>query len=183
MLSIHRYISCWPLSSHLRGNLRRSLYSTDFHRLHLSGWEPFRNGTDQVCCEGIEAVARAVKSLRTYYYNLCVQRHPKFRPPSSTYPSTSRLRLRGSLEFKIRIFFEQKPNYHGSLFIAEYGRKPVLVKFCESYGEAAHRVLAAAGLAPALRYCSQIVGGAFMVIMDLIDGPDAGRAFNLPPRC
>jgi hypothetical protein len=130
-----------------------------------------------------EAIARAVKSLRTYYYNLCVQKHPKFRPPSPTYPSTSRLRLRGSLVFKTRVFFEQKPNHHGSLFVAEYGRIPVLVKFCESYGEAAHRVLAAAGLAPALRYCSQIVGGAFMVIMDLIDGPDAGQAFtgNLPP--
>jgi hypothetical protein len=131
-----------------------------------------------------EAIARAVKSLRSYYYNLCVQKHSKFRPPSPTYHSNSRLRLRGSLDFKTRVFFEQKPNYHGSLFVAEHGRIPVLVKFCESYGEAAHRLLAAAGLAPALRYCSRIVGGAFMVIMDLIDGPDAGRAFepgDLPP--
>jgi hypothetical protein len=131
-----------------------------------------------------EAVARAVMSLRSYYYNLCVQKHPKFRPPSPTYPSNLRLRLRGSLDFKTRVFSEQKPNYHGSLFVAEYGRIPVLVKFCESYGEAAHRLLAAAGLAPTLRYCSRIVGGAFMVIMDLIDGPDAGRAFepgDLPP--
>ena len=57
-----RNVSCCPCivislaGSYLRisgGNLRRSLYSTDLHRLHLSGWEPFRNGTDQVCCEGI----------------------------------------------------------------------------------------------------------------------------------
>ena len=125
-----------------------------------------------------EAIARAVKSLRSYYYNLCVQKHSKFRPPSPTYHSNSRLRLRGSLDFKTRVFFEQKPNYHGSLFVAEHGRIPVLVKFCESYGEAAHKLLAAAGLALALRYCSRIVAGAFMVIMDLIDGPDADRAFE-----
>jgi hypothetical protein len=131
-----------------------------------------------------EAAARAVKSLRLYYYNLCVQKLPKFRPPSPTYPPNSPLRLRGVLEFKTRVLFGQKPNYHGSLFVADYGRLPVLVKFCESYGEAAHRVLAAAGLAPALRYCSQIVGGTFMVIMDLTDGPDAHQAFkydDLPP--
>ena len=151
--------------------------------IYLCG-NPFEMERIQYAAKVFEAVARAVKSLRLFYYNLCVQKHPKFRSPSPTYPSNSPLRLRGSLEFKTRIFFEQKPNYHGSLFVAEYGRIPVLVKFCESYGEAAHRILAAAGLAPPLRYCSQIVGGAFMVIMDLIDGPDADGAFqhgDLPP--
>ena len=131
-----------------------------------------------------EAVARAVKSLRLYYYNLRVQEHPKFCPPSPTYSPNSPLRLRGILEFKGRVSFEQKPNFHGSLFFAQYGRIAVLVKFCESYGETAHRILAAAGLAPELRYCSQIVVDAFMVMMDLIDGPDAHQKFkhsDLPP--
>jgi hypothetical protein len=131
-----------------------------------------------------EAVARAVKSLRAYYYNLCVQKDPKFLPPSPTYSPNSPLRLRKILEFRCRLFFGQKPNYQGSLFFAEYGRIPVLVKFCESYGEAAHRLLAAAGLAPELRYCARVVGGAFMVIMDLVDGPDAHQEFKhggLPP--
>ncbi len=125
-----------------------------------------------------EAVARAVKSLRLYYFNLRVQKQPKFRPPSPTYSPNSPLRLPGILEFKSRVFFEQKPNFHGSLFVAEYGRIPVLVKFCESYGEAAHRVLAEAGLAPALRYCSRVVGGTFMAMMDLIDGLDAHQVFQ-----
>jgi hypothetical protein len=148
------------------------------------GGNPFEMEQIKYVAKVFEAAARAVKSLRLYYYNLCVQKLPKFRPPSPTYPSNSPLRLRGVLEFKTRVLFGQKSNYHGSLFVADYGRLPVLVKFCESYGEAAHRVLAAAGLAPALRYCSQIVGGTFMVIMDLIDGPDAHQAFkydDLPP--
>jgi hypothetical protein len=142
------------------------------------GGSPFEMEQIKYVAKVFEAVARAVKSLKLYYYNLCVQKQPKFRPPSPTYLSNSRLRLRGALSFKTRIFSEQKSNYHGSLFVAEYGRLPVLVKFCESYGEDAHRVLVAAGLAPALRYCSQIVGGAFMVMMDLIDGPDASQAFK-----
>ena len=148
---------------------------TDY--IYLGG-NPFEMEHIKYFAKVFEAVARAVNSLRLYYYNLCVQKHPKFRPPSPTYPSSSPLRLCGALEFKVRIFLEEKPNYQGSLFIAEYGRIPVLVKFCESYGEAAHRVLAAAGLAPALRYCSQLVGGAFMVMMDLIDGPDAHQVFK-----
>ena len=74
------------------------------------------------------------------------------------------------------MLFKQKSDYHGSLFVANYGRIPILVKFCESCGEAAHRVLASAGLAPALRYCSRVVGGTFMVMMDLINGTDACQA-------
>jgi hypothetical protein len=148
------------------------------------GGNPFEMEQIKYVAKVFEAVARAVKSLRLYYCNLCVQKHLKFRSPSPTYPSDSPLRLRGSLEFKGRVLFEEKPYYHGSLFVANYGRIPVLVKFCESYGEAAHRVLASAGLAPALRYCSRVVGGAFMVMMDLIDGTDAYRTSehdDIPP--
>ena len=148
------------------------------------GRNPFEMEQIKYVAKVFEAVARAVKSLRLYYYNLRVQEHPKFRAPSPTYSPNSPLRLRGVLEFKGRVSFEQKPYFHGSLFFAQYGRIAVLVKFCESYGETAHRILAAAGLAPELRYCSQIVGGAFMVMMDLIDGPDAHQKFkhsDLPP--
>ncbi|KAI0270891.1 hypothetical protein BGY98DRAFT_1009087 [Russula aff. rugulosa BPL654] len=118
------------------------------------GGNPFEMEQIKYVAKVFEAVARA---------NLRVQEHPKFCPPSPTYSPNSPLRLRGILEFKGRVSFEQKPNFHGSLFFAQYGRIAVIVKFCESYGEAAHRILAAEGLAPELRYCSQIVGGAFMM--------------------
>jgi hypothetical protein len=64
-------------------------------------------------------------------------------------------------------------NYRQSLFLAEYEGKTVIVKFCERYCEVAHRVLSAAGLAPTLYYCSQLVGGVFMVVMDLVHGRHA----------
>jgi hypothetical protein len=129
-----------------------------------------------------EAVARAVKSLRGYYYDLRVRKQPEFRSPSPTYLPNSP--LIGDLEFKSRVLFEEKPDYRRSLFQANYGGNPVLVKFCETYSEYAHRTLAAAGLAPTLHYCSQIFGGAFMVVMDLVHGRDAYHEFkhrSLPP--
>jgi hypothetical protein len=129
-----------------------------------------------------EAVARAVKSLRGYYYNLRVQKEPEFRPPSPTYLPNSP--LIGDLEFKSRVLFEEKANYRRSLFYANYGGKPVLVKFCETYSESAHRTLAAESLAPAIHYCCEVLGGAFMAVMDLVQGRDAYHEFKhreLPP--
>lgn len=129
-----------------------------------------------------EAVARAVKSLRGYYYNLRIRNQLEFRPPSPTYLPNSP--LNEHLEFTSRVLFEEKANYRRSLFYANYGGKPVLVKFCEAYSEIAHRTLAAEGLAPAIHYCSQIFGGTFMVVMDIVQGRDAHQEFkhrDLPP--
>jgi hypothetical protein len=142
------------------------------------GGNPFEKEQTKYVAKVFEAVARAVKLLWHTTTNLCVQKDPKFLPPSPSYSPNSPPRLRKILESKSRLFFEQKPNFHRSLFFAKYGRIPVLVKFCESYGKAAHRLLAAAGLAPELRYCARIVGGAFMVIINLIDGPDARQEFK-----
>ena len=67
--------------------------------------------------------------------------------------------------------YERGPrdSYRRSPFLAEYG-KTVVVKFCERYGEDAHRALADAGLTPRLHYCSKVVGGVYMVVMDFGDG-------------
>jgi hypothetical protein len=51
----------------------------------------------------------------------------------------------------------------------------VVVKFADTYSERAHRVLAAAGLAPRLHHCKRIEGGQIMVVMDLIDGYPATK--------
>jgi RIO-like serine/threonine protein kinase len=91
----------------------------------------------------------------------------------------------GSLTFRDRVDFhrlnsdgESSSNYRRTIFLAEYEEKTVLVKFCERYGEAAHRTLAAEGLAPKLHFCSLIMGDMFMVVIDLVDGRDAYREFR-----
>ncbi|KAI0054827.1 hypothetical protein BV25DRAFT_1816451, partial [Artomyces pyxidatus] len=51
-------------------------------------------------------------------------------------------------------------------------------KFCESYCADAHRLLAEAGLAPALHLCTAVVGGFQMVVMDYVEGETAYRRFR-----
>ncbi|KAI0042545.1 hypothetical protein FA95DRAFT_1598422 [Auriscalpium vulgare] len=67
-------------------------------------------------------------------------------------------------------------NYVRSLFSAKLGDKPVIVKICERYGEKAHRLLAANGLAPHLHYCVELMGWGKMVVMDEVTGRDASVA-------
>jgi hypothetical protein len=148
--------------------------------IYLDG-NPFEIKQIKYVAKVFEAVARAVKSLKGYYYDLRVRKEPEFRSPSPTYLPNSP--LIGDLEFNSRVLFEEKANYRRSLFHANYGGKAVFVKFCETYSDTAHGILAAKDLAPAIHYCSQI-WGAFMAIMDLVQGRDAYHEFkhrDLPP--
>ncbi|KAF9552688.1 hypothetical protein CPC08DRAFT_714403 [Agrocybe pediades] len=55
----------------------------------------------------------------------------------------------------------------------------VVVKLASRYNANAHKLLADAGFAPALYFCEEVVGGAFMVVMEWVDAkPLAGR---IPP--
>ncbi len=169
MTLAYHYISCRSLSPNLRGDLRRSLYSPAFTSYIYLGGNPFVIKQIKYVAKVFEAVARAVKSLRGYYYHLRVRNQPDFRSPSPTYLPNSP--LVGDLKFKSCVLFEGKADYHRLLFHANYDDKPVLVKFCET-------MLAAAGLAPASHYCSQILGGTFMVVMDQIQSRDACHEFE-----
>ncbi|TFY76130.1 hypothetical protein EWM64_g7885 [Hericium alpestre] len=75
-------------------------------------------------------------------------------------------------------------NDRHSLFGANFDGKPVLVKFCETYHERAHRILADGGFSPKLHFCAEISGQVLMVVMDLFEGRDAHHQFvdkDLPP--
>jgi hypothetical protein len=86
----------------------------------------------------------------------------------------------GSLNFKGWFNFDGRcsSDYHRTSFIAEYDRKPVLVKFCGRYSEDAHKLVTDVGLAPALHFCLLITGDIFMVVMDLVVGQDAYHEFE-----
>ena len=77
----------------------------------------------------------------------------------------------------------QADHYH--LYEAKYGDTNALVKFCETYSEDAHRLLADKGLAPELYYYGELRGGMKMVIMAYdSDATNAHYAFkgqDLPP--
>ena len=56
------------------------------------------------------------------------------------------------------------------------GATEVVIKFSSRYGEAAHRLLSDANLAPKLHWCGPIVGGLTMVVMEhLEDGESIWR--------
>ena len=131
------------------------------------------------------AVARAVRTLGEHYHFLRPrgQREPRTLLPNPTFLPNSP--LVGSLMFNNRVGFrhlnsngKSSSDYRRTIYLAEYEEKRVLVKFCESYSEDAHRTLADEGLAPRLHFCSPIIGGIFMVVMDLIDGRDAHHEFR-----
>src|SRR5260370_5117674 len=111
---------------------------------------------------------------RDYFFLDPESRH-EFRSPSPTYLPNSPFPASGtSFKFKERFMYERRlrDNYRQSLFLAEYQGRTVVVKFCVRYAEDAPRVLANAGLAPRLHYCSKVVGGLFMVVMEQVDGRD-----------
>jgi hypothetical protein len=142
------------------------------------GGDPFETKQVYYVTKLFDAVARSVDALQREYFSLRPQSQHTFRLPSPTYFPDSP--FAGLLEFKDRFMYEGRhpSSYRRSLFLAEYEGRTVVVKFCERYCEAAHRVLSAAGLAPTLHYCSQVVGGVFMVVMDPVDGRDAYHQFR-----
>jgi len=131
---------------------------TDFvivQRLSECSWV----GLDSILSEShIAHVARVLWALKTslgilhsYYESL----HPtsdsladsRYFPLITTYPDGD-----GVVEFEYLGFLEHTPDCATLRARTKAGRN-IVVKFVERYGERAHCVLAAEGLAPALLYC------------------------------
>ncbi|KAI0054840.1 hypothetical protein BV25DRAFT_1922337, partial [Artomyces pyxidatus] len=98
-----------------------------------------------------------VKSLQNYYATLtpspipddaALFPHPTFLPTISLADKA----LVDRLEYKSWFAYEGKPSddYRRALYRGQLDGRPVVIKFCESYCADAHRLLAEAGLAPAL---------------------------------
>jgi hypothetical protein len=149
------------------------------------GGDPYEAKRINLVAKIFYVVARAIRTLREYYHFLHPrdQREPHTLLPNPTYLPNSP--LVGSLVFQNRVDFprinsdgKSSSNYRRSIFLAEYDEQPVLVKFCESYSEDAHRTLADLGLAPVLHFCSLVIGDIFMVVMDRVNSRDAYDEFR-----
>ena len=157
---------------------------TDFvivQRLSECSWV----GLDSILSEShithVAGVLWALKTslgiLHSYYENL----HPtsnslansRYFPSITTYPDGNRV----VVEFEYVGFLENTPDCATLRARTKAGRT-IVVKFVERYGERAHRVLAAEGLAPALLYCGSpcfdqkepSYQSISMVVMEYIDG-------------
>ncbi|GBE89357.1 hypothetical protein SCP_1600180 [Sparassis crispa] len=155
---------------------------TDY--IYLGG-DPIMNERITHVAKLFSAVADAAMLLREHYRSLSPSTVPKHGPllPSPAYGVKH---PEGALEFVARFDYEGRKidNYRRSLFRATFDGKPVLVKFCETYNERAHRMLADIGLAPKLYFCAQICGHVNMIIMEFVDSRDTHHQFSgkeLPP--
>ncbi|KAF4596237.1 hypothetical protein EYR40_008076 [Pleurotus pulmonarius] len=101
--------------------------------------------------------------------------------PARLYPSPMyKTHPPGPIQFIERLRFPgwDDESYHCSLFKAKLSDEPVIVKFCQTYGEEAHTIVAAAGLAPRLRFVGALCGGGKMVVMDDANGEPASVVFR-----
>ena len=58
----------------------------------------------------------------------------------------------------------------------------VLVKFTTKYHKKAHRLLAANNLAPTLHFCTRVIGGMYMVVMEYIPTSKGQSLYAAPPQ-
>lgn len=116
--------------------------------------------------------------------NLHQSRHPFFPNPipvpsddTGSWPNLSFRKFvdRSSGKPKSN-FSDPTPSQMRSLFIAdlilEHQTVEVLVKFARRYDKDAHMCLAAHSLAPKLHYCSPVMGGVIMVVMEYVKGTE-----------
>ena len=153
------------------------------------GGDPYTEERTALHAQIFAAASQALFDLKIYYGNL----EPKVTPaPYRLFPNPTYLSNKPSqkLTFTSRFHYEGRlsDDYARSLFRANYGEgepEEVLVKFCEHYHADGHRKVAAAGYAPRLFFCEQILGGVTMVVMKFIDGSNSHYRFKhqvLPPK-
>ena len=133
------------------------------------------------------ALNRALHRLEDYYKHISMPADPKSRvfPLAAQFTEGER-----TIEFDYVDVMGFSAPEASVVFRARErtgARRELVVKFAERYGEAAHRLLADVGLAPALLYCGDVwqsgpekhgCGSVRMVVMEHIKGKSAGEVFG-----
>ena len=134
------------------------------------------------------ALSRALRRLEEYYAKLSTPADHKAR----FFPLATQFTEGGgqTVEFDYVDVLGFGPPEASVAFRARErtgARRELVVKFAERYGEAAHRLLADAGLAPALLYCGDVwqsgperdgCGSVRMVVMEYVEGRSAPEVFG-----
>ena len=149
------------------------------------------------------AISESAKLLRELYKNIlkdsvtapappptakALWPNPTADPPDPTTPLPN-------LEFFCKVnrvdgtelFIIDEENKRHAMYLAhmktETSTKVVLVKFAAKYNEDAHHLLASKNppLAPALHYCTRVVGDMYMIVMDYIPKSEGQSLHSAPP--
>ena len=79
---------------------------------------------------------------------------------------------------RLRGASDVKDDPRRAIFRATFGTMNIVVKFCETCCEDAHRLLTDHGFAPTLHHCSKVSGGLWMVVMDWEPSENAAYRFR-----
>lgn len=149
------------------------------------GGDPFLEEHITRIARVFRVVRQAAQLLRQRYANIIASpntlQNSRFLPsPRSLSPEDSA--ILGRLKFTRRFLDNDSEmvshDLRRSIYHATLDGKPVFVKFCERYGDKAHRLLAQHGLAPTLHLYTVLQGGVRMVVMDSVNGQDASTKFG-----
>jgi Crinkler effector protein N-terminal domain len=145
---------------------------TDY--IYLGG-DPFSRYHVTHVARVFHTIAKAIDSLIEEYGTMigAVAPKPSSFLPYSTFGVANLVyhdRLRGASDV------EDDPRQ--TLFRATLGKTNVVVKFCETYCEDAHRLLADHRFAPTLHHCGKVSGGLWMVVMDWEPSGNAAYCFR-----
>ncbi|KAH9054714.1 hypothetical protein EDB87DRAFT_1426930 [Lactarius vividus] len=142
----------------------------------------------------LASLGAGIVELRQFYTNLSL--HDSQEDSQRFYPFIRQYSVGGRVvKFSYQDYLTQKtPEHAKAMFLAttetEDGREPrrqIVVKFVQRYNAEAHRLLAAADLAPEIFYSSTKdpdLAGLTMVVMEFIDGKTAYQLYGsrqLPP--
>ncbi|KAG5649767.1 hypothetical protein H0H81_002109 [Sphagnurus paluster] len=120
----------------------------------------------QAYYEKVEKKAQASKPLS------CLYPQPRPVEPTVTIPDLTYKRFMTRSGEPTSLLVSLGGEKFTAMYTAALGdiETDVIVKFTPRYSEKAHRLLADAGFAPKLHFCTRVVGGLFMSVMDRVEG-------------
>lgn len=137
-----------------------------------------------------QALSDCCKDLKTYYETVfsplsasfqlfSLFPNPTLVDPSKVLPKLTYLQFLSRVGRPIASLVNLR-NKASAMYTATLSatNHKVIVKFTARYNELAHRLLADAQLAPTLHFCERVIGGLYMVVMDLVDGKSVWKLQN-----
>ena len=152
---------------------------TDY--IFLGAGKPFAQDEIVRLSQILFHVSRAFRQLNLFYRDLVLRSKPELHRlfPNPT-PHAGMTIPKVTFTERFKYEGRDPDEYRRSLFLATYGddNEEVIVKSCDKYHGAAHKVVVLENLGPELFFCERIGDGMFMVITKFIKGRDAHFRFN-----
>jgi serine/threonine protein kinase len=153
------------------------------------GGHPYRDEKIGKVARMLAALGKGIKELKEFYRKVGCRKEAG-KDPQRFFPFIRQFVAEGrvvNFSYKAHLFPKMRESHAKAIFLAtieDSTNRKVVVKFVQYYNEEAHRLLAAAGLAPELLYCSkedsesEYLGELIMVVMEYVEGQTAHKRYG-----